>query len=95
MADETRYEGIGKLIYGVQRLGGVEHLLGLEHDARVAPELAAAARELAERHRQLMKPIEEKRALDDPEVDMILRGVPELYTTLVEGLGGGHIGPRG
>ena len=87
MADTPRYERIGKLIYGVQRLGGVESLLALGQDPRVAPALASAARQLAERHQCLMQPVEEKRAMEDPEVDEILRDVPELYTRLVEGLG--------
>ncbi len=86
MADAPFYERIGKLIYGVQRFGGLEGLRALETRPGAAPELAASAGQLAERYEAFVKRMDEKAALDGPEVDEILRGTPELLAALAEGL---------
>ena len=86
MAAEPCYERIGKLIYGVQRLGGLDALRALETRPGVAPVLAASAGQLAERYDTFMKRMDEKAALDGPEVEEILRGTPELLAALAAGL---------
>jgi hypothetical protein len=89
MAYEQTYERVGKLIYGVQRLGGPEYLLALGTDARISPRLAASAMQLAERYQALTALIEEQRTPDDAWLETFLRGVPELLATLADGLGSG------
>jgi len=86
MADAPAYERIGKLIYGVLRFGGPEALRALETRPGVAPELAASARQLAERYEAFTSRVDEKAALDGAEVEEILRGTPELLAALAEGL---------
>lgn len=83
MADAPFYERIGKLIYGVQRLGGLEALRAVASRPGVAPELASSAGQLAERYDAFMKRMDEKAAPDGPEVDEILRGTPELLAALM------------
>lgn len=47
--------------------------------------MASSARQLAERYETFIKRMDEKAALDGPEVEEILRGTPELLAALVEG----------
>jgi hypothetical protein len=94
MASDATYERIGKLLYGVQRLGGPHRLLGLQANPAVPPALASSGRQLAERFMAIAGGFAEGAARPtEAEVDAILEGTPELLASVGQGMAQEGIDP--
>jgi hypothetical protein len=75
----SRYDRVGRLIYGIERFGGTESLRGLKADPRVAPDTAQRGAALADRCDMLYACFErDVDEVSDAEVDALLGDVAEL-----------------